>query len=61
MTTKSHSGIAAGQVSRGELMVAAAAREIYTAIRQDGTQKNVVGQMQPRADLYDILGYTPPK
>src|ERR1700675_191079 len=28
MTTKDHSGIAAGQVSRGELMVAAAAREI---------------------------------
>jgi methylisocitrate lyase len=40
---------------------AAAAREIYAALRQDGTQKNVVGKMQTRVDLYDILGYTPPK
>jgi methylisocitrate lyase len=39
---------------------AAASREVYTAIRQDGTQQNVVGKMQTRADLYDILGYTPP-
>lgn len=40
---------------------AAASRDVYGAIRQDGTQKNVVGKMQSRADLYDILGYTPPK
>jgi methylisocitrate lyase len=40
---------------------AAASREVYTAIRKDGTQKNVTGRMQTRADLYDILGYTPPK
>lgn len=40
---------------------AAASREVYAAIRRDGTQKNVVGRMQTRADLYDILGYTPPK
>lgn len=40
---------------------AAAAREVYTAIRRDGTQQNVVGRMQTRADLYDILGYTPPQ
>ncbi|SDS08455.1 methylisocitrate lyase [Opitutus sp. GAS368] len=40
---------------------AAASREVYAALRQDGTQKNVVGQMQTRADLYDILGYQPPK
>ena len=40
---------------------AAASRDVYAAIRRDGTQKNVVGQMQTRADLYDILGYTPPK
>lgn len=40
---------------------AAASREVYAAIRQDGTQKNVTGRMQTRADLYDILGYTPPK
>lgn len=40
---------------------AAAAREVYTAIRRDGTQQKLVGRMQTRADLYDILGYTPPK
>jgi methylisocitrate lyase len=40
---------------------AAASREVYAAIRRDGTQKNVVSQMQTRADLYDVLGYTPPK
>lgn len=40
---------------------AAASREVYEAIRKDGTQKNVTGRMQTRADLYDILGYTPPK
>jgi methylisocitrate lyase len=36
---------------------AAASREVYTAIRREGTQKSVVGRMQTRADLYDILGY----
>ncbi len=40
---------------------AAATRETYTALRQEGTQKSVVGKMQTRADLYDILGYQPPK
>src|SRR5258708_603331 len=40
---------------------AAASREVYETIRKDGTQKSVVGKMQTRADLYDILGYTPPK
>jgi methylisocitrate lyase len=40
---------------------AAASREIYAAIRQHGTQQGVTGKMQTRADLYDILGYTPPK
>jgi methylisocitrate lyase len=40
---------------------AAASRDVYMAIRQDGTQKNVVGKMQTRADLYDMLGYVPPK
>jgi methylisocitrate lyase len=38
---------------------AAAAREVYTAIRREGTQKSVVGRMQTRADLYDVLGYNP--
>ncbi len=40
---------------------AAASLEVYTAIRQDGTQKQIVGKMQTRADLYDVLGYQPPK
>jgi methylisocitrate lyase len=39
---------------------AAASAETYRAIRTDGTQKNVVMKMQTRAELYDILGYTPP-
>ncbi len=40
---------------------AAATHEVYESIRKDGTQQSVVGKMQTRADLYDILGYTPPK
>jgi len=40
---------------------AAATREVYTAIRGNGTQQSVVGRMQTRTDLYDILGYIPPK
>jgi methylisocitrate lyase len=40
---------------------AVASRDVYTAIRQDGSQQNVVGKMQSRTDLYDILGYIPPK
>lgn len=38
---------------------AAASLEVYTAIRKDGTQKSVVGKMQTRAELYDLLGYKP--
>ena len=38
---------------------AAASLEVFQAIRQDGTQKAVVGKMQTRTDLYDILGYKP--
>jgi methylisocitrate lyase len=34
-----------------------AALAVYTAIRKDGTQKNVVDLMQTRAELYDHLGY----
>ena len=37
--------------------MAAAAQKVYRAIREDGTQKNVVDTMQPRTDLYDVLGY----
>ena len=36
---------------------AAASREVYRAIRQDGTQKEVIGTMQTRTELYDVLGY----
>jgi methylisocitrate lyase len=35
----------------------AAALNVYEHIRKDGTQKNVIGTMQTRADLYDYLGY----
>jgi methylisocitrate lyase len=35
----------------------AAALNVYEHIRGDGTQKNVLGTMQTRADLYDYLGY----
>jgi methylisocitrate lyase len=35
----------------------AAALTVYQAIRRDGTQKNVVGSMQTRADLYKFLHY----
>jgi methylisocitrate lyase len=35
----------------------AAALLVYQAIRQEGTQKNVIGHMQTRAELYDFLHY----
>ena len=35
----------------------AAALKVYEAVRKDGTQKNVVGMMQTRAELYDYLDY----
>lgn len=34
-----------------------AALDVYAAIRNDGTQKAVVGTMQTRAELYDVLDY----
>jgi methylisocitrate lyase len=34
-----------------------AALNVYQAVKNDGTQKNVVGMMQTRMDLYDHLGY----
>jgi len=34
-----------------------AALSVYSAIRTEGTQKNVVGLMQTRAELYDYLDY----
>ncbi len=35
----------------------AAALRVYEALRKDGTQSNVIDQMQTRAELYDYLGY----
>jgi methylisocitrate lyase len=35
----------------------AAALAVYQAIRRDGTQKNVLDQMQTRAELYQYLDY----
>jgi len=37
--------------------MSAAAMQVYQAIRQDGTQQNVLDLMQTRAELYDVLGY----
>ena len=37
--------------------MSAAALAVYGAIRSDGTQRNVIGQMQTRTELYDVLGY----
>jgi len=34
-----------------------AALNVYTAVRRDGTQKNVVDTMQTRMELYDAIGY----
>ena len=34
-----------------------AAEGVYGAIRRDGTQRSVVGAMQTRAQLYDVLRY----
>jgi methylisocitrate lyase len=35
----------------------AAALNVYGAIRNEGSQKNVIGAMQTRAELYDFLDY----
>jgi methylisocitrate lyase len=35
----------------------AAALKVYHAIRNEGTQQNVLGLMQTRAELYEFLGY----
>ena len=35
----------------------AAARDVYGALRRDGTQKSVLEKMQTRVELYDVLGY----
>jgi methylisocitrate lyase len=38
----------------------AAALKVYRALRADGTQKNVLGEMQSRAELYEFLEYQAP-
>jgi methylisocitrate lyase len=38
---------------------ASASFEVYSAIRRDGTQRNVVAKMQTRTELYGVLGYQP--
>lgn len=37
--------------------MSAAAMQVYTTLRAEGTQKTVVPLMQTRAELYDILNY----
>ena len=34
-----------------------AALKVYQAVKQDGSQKNVLDLMQTRAELYEHLGY----
>jgi methylisocitrate lyase len=33
------------------------ATRVYETIRTEGTQKEVVGKMQTRTELYDVLNY----
>lgn len=37
--------------------MARAAESVYARVREEGTQKSVIHQMQTRAELYDVLGY----
>jgi len=37
--------------------MAAAALDVYRAILRDGSPKALIDRMQPRAELYDLLGY----
>jgi methylisocitrate lyase len=39
----------------------AAALKVYRTLRLEGTQKNVIGEMQTRAELYEFLRYQAPK
>ena len=40
---------------------AAASLEVFQAIRRDGSQLATLDRMQTRADLYETLGYEPPR
>ena len=33
------------------------AREVYTTLHKTGTQQSLLGQMQTRAELYELIGY----
>jgi methylisocitrate lyase len=37
--------------------MSAAARRVYESLRAEGTQKNLLGSMQSRAELYEVLRY----
>ncbi len=37
--------------------MSAAALEVYSTLRSEGTQRGVVDKMQTRMELYDVLGY----
>lgn len=37
--------------------MSAAALEVYRVLRAEGTQKRMLDRMQPRAELYEFLGY----
>ena len=37
--------------------MSAAARKVYDALRAEGTQKSLLGSMQTRAELYEVLRY----
>lgn len=39
---------------------AAATHDVYAALQRDGTQRAVLDRLQTRAELYSVLGYTPP-
>jgi len=36
---------------------AKASEAVYAALRRDGTQQGVLGSMQTRTELYEVLGY----
>jgi methylisocitrate lyase len=37
--------------------MSAGARDTYATLRRDGTQESMLGRMQSRDELYDVLGY----
>jgi methylisocitrate lyase len=37
--------------------MSAGARDTYSVLRREGTQKSILDRMQNRAELYDVLGY----